>query len=78
MPTEVRYCRECRAMTTHVVVRRKDLTAHLCQQCLLQLATQLEVTEKPVRGRLAPSVGRTNLNANSKGRSETQDKDRVL
>ncbi len=78
MASEARYCRECRAVTQHVVVSGKDVMAHLCQECLERWATPLEVTEKPVSGQLAPRSGRRIQNAGSKRRNETQDKDRPL
>jgi hypothetical protein len=55
LAAEVRYCRECRAVTPHLIVSRKDVTAYLCQKCLWRWATQLGATEKSVRGRLSPS-----------------------
>jgi hypothetical protein len=78
MASEVRYCRKCRAVTRHVVVSGKDVMAQLCQECLLRWSTELDVTEKPVSGQLAPRQGRRIQNANSKRRSETQDKNRRL
>ena len=78
MASEARYCRECRAVTQHVVVSGKDVMAQLCQECLVRWSTELDVTEKPLSGQLAPRQGRRIQNANSKRRSETQDKNRRL
>ena len=78
MASEARYCRECRAVTEHVVVSSKDVTAHLCQVCLLRWSTELDLTEKPVSGQLAPRQGRRIQNANPERGSETQDKNRRL
>ena len=78
MASEARYCRECRAVTQQVVASSKDVTAHLCQECLLRWSTELDLTEKPVSGQLAPRQGRRIQNANPESRSETQDKNRRL
>ncbi len=78
MPTEMRYCRECQAMTPHVVVSGKEITAHLCEECLWRWSTEIDVTEKQVRGRLAPHPRRRIQNASSERQSDTQDKDRRL
>jgi hypothetical protein len=78
MASEARYCRKCRAVTQHVVVSGKDVMAQLCQECLVRWSTELDVTEKPLSGQLAPPQGRRIQNANSKRRSETQDKNRRL
>ena len=76
MASEARYCRECRTVTQHVVVTGKDVTAQLCQECLWRWATELDSTEKPVSGQLAPRPGRRIQNAKPEPRSETQGKDR--
>ena len=78
MASDARYCCKCRAVTLHVVVSGKDVMAQLCQECLVRWSTETDVTEKPLSGQLAPRQGRRIQNANSKRRSETQDKNRRL
>jgi hypothetical protein len=78
MASEAHYCRECRAVTQHLVASSKDVAAHLCQECLLRWSTELDVKGKPVSGQVATRAGRRIQNANSKRRSETQDKNRRL
>jgi hypothetical protein len=77
MASEARYCRECRAVTQHVVVSGKDVMAQLCQECLLRWSTELDSHRKAC-GQLALRPERRIQNANSKRRSETQDKNRRL
>jgi hypothetical protein len=78
MASEARYCRKCRAVRPHVVVSGKDVMAHLCQECLGHWSTDLDVTEKPVKGQLAPHPGRRIQNAKPERRDKTQDKSRRL
>ena len=78
MVSEARYCRECRAVTQHVVVSAKDVMAYLCQECLGRWSTELDLTEKPARRQLALHLGRRIQNANPGRRTKTQDKDRRL
>jgi hypothetical protein len=78
MASEARYCRECRAVTQHVVVSGKDILAHLCHECLLRWSSERDVREKAVSGQLVPRPERRIQNANPEHRSETKDKDRRL
>ena len=71
MPAETRYCLECQAVTTHIVVSGKDVMARLCQECLWHWATQLEAKETHVRGKLAQ---KESLDASLECRTETEDR----
>ena len=70
MPTEMRFCRECREVTAHVLVNGRDVTAHLCQRCLLQWASQLEAEEK-AKGTADHHPRRRTPNGKARHRSKT-------
>ena len=78
MASEARYCRECQAVTQHIVVSAKDVMAYFCQECLGRWLTELDLTEKSTKRQLAPHLGRRIQNANPECRTKTQDKDRRL
>jgi hypothetical protein len=65
MSTEVRFCRECRAATPHVVLNGRDVAAHLCQRCLLQWTSQHETQEKAKGRRIFNREGEAKMETRS-------------
>ncbi len=78
MASAARYCRECRAVTSHVVVSAKDLEAYLCNECLWRRAIQPGVEEITVEGSTSLQRKRRNPGATSARRSQAKVKGRRL